>query len=216
MIFLTFNEYLIESDMGRKDPKSKTLHAFDMDEVLYHHDHNKVKVHVNDQNGNRVQSLNNQEFNDHKLPAGHSYDFGEFRSSKIFKKSAKPIPKMINKLRAIHKNNKNVEIVTARSNMDSKKEFGKKLKGSGININKIHVRRAGETGEPSPAEAKHKVIHELIKKHGYTKVHLYDDSHKNLEHFKALKTKHPDVEFHAHHVQHDSKTGKVKITTTKV
>jgi hypothetical protein len=54
-----------------------------------------------------------------------------------------------------------------------------------------------------------------VKKHGYKKVHLYDDSHANLKHFKKLKDDHPDVEFHAHHVSHDPETGHVKVTTTK-
>jgi hypothetical protein len=208
----SFKQFLEEE---RKDPKSKTLHAFDMDEVLFHHDHSKLKVHVKDQHGKRVQSLTNQEYNHHKLPHGHSYDYSEFRSSKVFKRSASPIHKMIHKLKAIHKNNKNVEIVTARSDMDDKHGFMKTLKHHGIDANHIHVRRAGNVGAKSPAEAKHKVIGDLVKKHGYKKVHLYDDSKENLEKFKTLKHDHPDVEFHAHHVEHHPETGHVKLTTTK-
>lgn len=208
-------DFLIE-DMDRKDPKSKTLHAFDMDDTLFHYKKkNEAKIHVVNKSGKRVQSLTNREYNTHKLPAGHKYDFSDFRSTKVFKKSAQPIHKMVRKMKAIHHNNKNVEILTARSNMDSKKNFTKAMRGHGIDINKIHFRRAGETGEETPAKAKHKVIDGLIRKHGYTKVHLYDDSHTNLEHFKKLKEKHPNVEFHAHHVHHDEKTGKVTVTTTK-
>jgi len=199
----------------KKDAKSKTLHAFDMDEVLFHHDHSKVKVHVKDKSGKRVESLTNQEYNSHKLKPEHSYDYSEFRSSKVFKKSATPIHKMINKLRAIHKNNKNVRIVTARSDMDDKHGFMKTLKHHGIDPHEVHVHRAGNTGEKTPALAKHKVIGDLIKKHGYKKVHLYDDSKDNLEKFKSLKHDHPDVEFHAHHVEHHPETGHVKLTTTK-
>jgi hypothetical protein len=209
---IKFKQFLEEE---AKDPKSKTLHAFDMDEVLFHHDHSKVKVHVKDEHGKRVGSLTNQEYNSHKLPHGHSYDYSEFRSSKVFKKSASPIHKMIHKLKAIHKNNKNVEIVTARSDMDDKHGFMKTLKHHGIDPHEVHVRRAGNTGAKTPAEAKHKVIGDLVKKHGYKKVHLYDDSKDNLEKFKSLKHDHPDVEFHAHHVEHHPETGHVKLTTTK-
>jgi hypothetical protein len=207
--------HLREELQERKDPKSKTLHAFDMDEVLFHHDHSKLKVHVKDQHGKRVQSLTNTEYNDHKLKHGHSYDYGDFKSHKVFQRSAHPIHKMINKLRAIHRNNKNVRIVTARSDMDDKHGFMKTLRNHGIDPHQIHVHRAGNVGAPSPAEAKHRVIGDLIRKHGYKKVHLYDDSHANLHHFLKLKDDHPDVEFHAHHVSHDPETGKVKITTTK-
>lgn len=207
-----FKEFLEEQV---KDTKSKTLHAFDMDEVLFHHDHSKVKVHVKDPHGKRVESLTNQEYNSHKLKPGYHYDYSEFRSSKVFQKSATPIHKMIRKLKAIHKNNKNVEIVTARSDMDDKQGFMKTLKHHGIDPHDIHVRRAGNTGEKTPALAKHKVIGDLVKKHGYKKVHLYDDSKDNLEKFKTLKHDHPDVDFHAHHVEHNPKTGIVKVSTTK-
>jgi hypothetical protein len=198
------------------DPSSKTLHAFDMDETLFGHDHNKLKIHVNDPSGKRVASLTNQEFNTHKLPPQHSYDFNDFKSSDTFNKSAKPIRKMIAKMKAIHKNNKNVEIVTARADMDDKEKFGHHLKKYGIDIGKIHVRRAGNLGQGNPGVQKKQVISDLIKKNDYKKVHLYDDSHSNLEHFKALKQDHPDVEFHAHHVHHDPETGDTTVTTTKV
>ena len=212
---MKYFKHLREEVQERKDPKSKTLHAFDMDEVLFHHDHSKLKVHVKDQNGKRVQSLTNTEYNDHKLASGQSYDYSDFKSHKVFQRSAHPIHKMINKLRAIHNNNKNVEIVTARSDMDDKHGFMKTLNHHGIDTRKIHVRRAGNLNAPSPAEAKHRVIGDLIRKHGYKKVHLYDDSHANLNEFLKLKDDHPDVEFHAHHVSHDPETGHVKITTTK-
>jgi len=210
---LKFLNFIIEESQ-RKDPKSTTLHAFDLDETLFHHDHSKVKVHVNDEHGKRVQSLTNQEFNNHKLKKGHSYDFGDFKSTNIFKQSAHPIHKMIRKLKAIHKNNKNVEIVTARSDLDDKKGFGDELGKHGINTREIHVRRAGNT-PGTPGEAKRKVISDLIKKNGYKKVHLYDDSEMNLQHFSKLKQDHPDVELHAHHVAYNPETKQVKINTTK-
>jgi Mg2+/Co2+ transporter CorB len=63
-----------------------------------------------------------------------------------------------------------------------------------------------------PADSKAKVISDLIKKHGYKKINLYDDSLDNIKGMLKLKSKHPDVEFHGHHVQHDPETGKVKLT----
>ena len=198
-----------------RDPKSDTAHFTDLDDTLFHYDNKKLRIHVTDKSGKRVKSLTNSEFNTHKLHPDHHYDFSEFRSSKKFGETAKPIRKMLSKIKAIHKNNKNVEIVTARSDMDDKHGFIKTLQHHGINPHEIHVRRAGNTGEKSPALAKHKVIGDLVKKHGYKKVHLYDDSKDNLEHFKKLKQQHPDVELHAHHVEHDPSTGHVKITTSK-
>lgn len=203
---ISFLNYLIED-------QKKTLHAFDMDEVLVHHDPKKLKVHVVDHKGNKVESLTNQEYNNHKLKSGHSYDYSDFKSSKVFKSSAHPIHKMIRKMQHIQQNKQNVNIVTARSDMDNKEHFKHTLSHHGIDADAVHVHRAGNTGL-SPAKAKHKVIGDLIKKHGYQKVHLYDDSQENLNHFKKLKQDHPNVEFHAHHVEHDPKTGHVKVTTT--
>lgn len=202
----------LKEEQDRKDPKSKTLHAFDMDETLFAHDPDKLRIHVHNENGERVASLTNQEFNHYKLPAGHQYDFSDFKSADIFGQSAKPIGKMIGKLKAIHKNNKNVEILTARSDMDDKDKFGGHLAKHGIDINQIHVRRAGNIGKGTPAENKKKIISSLVKKHGYKKVHLYDDSEDNLKSFLELKQEHPDVEFIAHHVQHHGDHEKPEVS----
>lgn len=205
---LNFKDFLLE----KKDPDSDTLHAFDIDETLFAHDHNKLRVHVVDPSGKRVRSLTNQEFNTHQLAPGHKYDFGEFRSSDVFTKSSSPIRKMIAKLKAIHRNNKNVELLTARGDLDDQPKFAHHLRKFGIDIDKdIHVRRAGNLEAKSSAEAKAMVLSGLIKKHGYKKIHLYDDSLDNIKGMLKLKSEHPDVELHGHHVQHDPETGQIKI-----
>jgi hypothetical protein len=122
---------------------------------------------------------------------------------------------MIAKMKAIHKNNKNVEILTARGDLDDQPKFAKHMKKFGIDIGEIHVRRAGNL-EGKPADTKASVMSDLINKGKYKKVHLYDDSIDNLDGFLKLKKKHPEVEFNAHHIQHDKETGNVKITTRKV
>jgi len=206
----TFSQFISE----KKDPSSDTLHAFDIDDTLFHHDNNALKIHVNDEHGNRVKSLTNQEFNNHKLEPGHKYDFSAFKSSDVFNKTAKPIRSMIGKMKGIHKNNKNVEILTARADFDDKDKFAKKMGSYGIDINKIHVRRAGNQAGVPPAEAKRRVLSGLIKKEGYKKVHLYDDSKSNIDAALSLKKDHPDVEIHGHHVEHQP-DGTHKITTYK-
>lgn len=207
-----FSQFIVE----KKDLQSNTLHSFDMDETLFAHDHNKLRVHVLDHMGNRVRTLTNQEFNSHQLQPGHRYDFSEFRSSDVFTKSAKPIRSMIAKLKAIHKNNKNVEILTARSDLDDQPKFAKHMKKFGIDIDQIHVRRAGNIEGKRSHEAKAQIMSQLIAQNGYNRVHLYDDHPGNLEAFLKLKKQHPDVEFNAHHVQHDPESGKVTVTTRKV
>jgi len=198
----SFISYLGESE----------IHYFDVDKTLMHTD--ATKVHVKDAEGNHVESLDPQEFNHHKLKAGHSYDFSEFKSADKFKK-AKPIRSMMKRMRDLHKSGKNVEILTARSDFDDQKKFAQKWQKHGVDISKgkVHVRRAGNIENTPTHEAKAKIISDAIKKHGHKVVHLYDDHKANIDAMLALKKDHPDVEFHGHHVQHVN--GKVKITHYK-
>ena len=207
---IKFSTFLIE----KTDAKS-VLHAFDMDEVLVHHDHNKLRIHVVDPYGNRVRTLTNQEFNTHKLPQGHKYDFSEFRSSDVFSKSSAPIRKMIAKLKAIHQNGGKTAIITARGDLDSQPHFAQQMKKYGIDIGQTHVYRAGNL-KGRTSDNKAIIVDGLIKKYGVKKVHLYDDSEENLNTFLKLKSKHPEVEFNAHHVEHNPKTEKVSINTRKI
>lgn len=195
----TFYSFLNESE----------IHYFDVDKTLMHTD--STKVHVKDENGNHVESLDPQQFNHHKLKAGHKYDFSEFKSADTFKK-AKPIRPMMRKMRKLHSSGKQVNILTARADFDNQKKFAAKWKKHGVDISrgKIHVRRAGNIDLPTP-QAKAKVISDAIKKEGHKVVHLYDDHKPNIDAMLALKKDHPDVEFHGHHVQHGS-DGKLKVT----
>jgi hypothetical protein len=197
----SFSQYIIE----------KSIHYFDWDDTLSKPS-DSVRVHVKDSTGKVVHSLKTHEFNDHKLEPGHHYDFNDFKSTKKF--SVKPIRKMVNRLKAIHKNGGKAEILTARSDFDDKHKFASKIKsGSGIDIRKVHVRRAGNLGLPAH-EAKAKIISAAIKKHGYKSVHLYDDSKHNINSMLELKKHHPDVSFHGHHVEHND-DGSIKVTHYK-
>ena len=205
--FLTF----ITEDKSKPDG----LHLFDMDETLFAHDHHKLRVHVKDPSGKRVRTLSNQEFNTHQLPKGHSYDFGEFRSSDVFTQSAKPIRKMIAKLKAIQNNGGKTAILTARADMDDKDKFAHHMGKYGIDISKTHVYRAGNM-QGKPADTKAAVVRDIMSKNNHKKLHLYDDAQSNLDGFLKLKKDYPETEFHAHHVAHDPKTGDVNITTTSL
>lgn len=207
---INFSEYIVED---KKKPEG--FHVFDMDDTLVYHDGHKLRVHVLDPSGNRVKTLTNQEYNTHKLPANHTYDFNEFRSSDIFAQSAKPIHSMISKLKSINKRGGKTAILTARSDLDDKDKFAHHMLKHGIDIDKTHVYRAGNI-EGEAAVTKALIMHDLLNKHGHKKVHLYDDCFENLDKFLKLKKHFPETEFHAHHINHDSKTGKVKISTTSL
>lgn len=204
----SFKDYIVEESKG-------SLHVFDVDDTLFH---TNAQIHVKNKHGQTVQKLSNQEYNDHKLPAGHSYDYSEFRSAHKFAKESKPIPKMLNKMKAIHHNikskvgsNSKVIMNTARADFDDKHKFLNTFKKHGVDIKNIHVHRAGNIpGNEQPAHKKTKIISDYIHKGNVHSVHMYDDSKTNLHHFLKMKEQHPHVNFHAYHVQPDGSTKKYK------
>jgi len=193
----------------------KTAHFFDVDETLFAHDPKKLRIHVRDSNGNIVKSLSNQQFNKNKLNPGERYDFKDFKSSKKFASTAKPIPKMINLLNRLKNSGHNTSILTARSDLDDKQKFAHTMKKYGIDISKTHVYRAGNVEGTSTGDRKRKVLSDLIKKHGYNEIHLYDDDLGNHEHFAKLKEDHPGVRLYSHIVTHNDHTGQTTIKTIR-
>ena len=97
------------------------LTIFDIDETLFH-TNAKIKVV---QEKKVVKILDNQSYNNYKLKPGESFDYGQFKSAKIFKETSTPIAKIINRAkRIIHfatRKGSKVIIVTARQDMDDKK-----------------------------------------------------------------------------------------------
>jgi hypothetical protein len=204
----SFREYLDEGLKG-------VLHAFDMDETLLAHDPKHLKIHVRDSRGKLIRSLTNQEFNKYKLKPGEHFDFKEFRSAKILGKSAHPIRPMINRLNNLKKRGFKTEIVTARADFDNKQQVRKHLMKHGINIDTTHLRRAGNVEGTSTGDRKRRVISDLIKKHKYREVHLYDDDINNHKHFAKIKQDHPGVRLISHIVRHNERTKRTNTVTVK-
>lgn len=186
-----------------KDFLSETnLHIFDIDDTLFHH---PAKIRVM-KGHNEIARLSSSEYAKHTLPAGHRYDYSEFRSSQHFHDTAEPIEPMINRLKSLHKNPKNKIIMnTARGDMDNREKFLDKFRKHGIDIDRIHIHRAGDMELPGP-DAKAHITDKQLRKGNYKSVHMYDDHTENLNSFMKLKDKHPDTKFKAYHVQN----GKMK------
>jgi len=199
--FSTFLTYLQEAKMG------KGLHVFDVDETLFH---TTAKVKV--MRGNEhVASLSNSEYNTHELPPGHHYDFAEFRSAEKFDTESKPNQRMIEKMRRLHdkakKSGGRVIINTARADFDDKDRFLGAFRKQNVDIDNIHVHRAGNLkGEGTVAQKKTEIIRQQLKNGDFTHVSLHDDSEDNLKHFLALKDEFPHIKFNAHHVKPDGKS----------
>ena len=86
-----FSKYLAEGNKG--------LTIFDIDDTMFI---TKARVLVKNVKGGKPIALTPQMFNKYKLKKGEYYDYGEFKSSKIFYQTAIPIGKMIQKAKAIY------------------------------------------------------------------------------------------------------------------
>jgi len=190
--------------------ETRGLHVFDIDDTLMR---TNAKIHVKDHHGKRVETLDNQQFNDHKLKPGHHYDFSEFRDSKKFHDESHPIHPMIRKIKNIsdnikkHGHKSKVIMNTARADFDDKKPVLDKFKKHGVDVDSMHIHRAGNVpGNAQPAKKKNVVLRKYLDSGNYSHVHFYDDSKSNLREFNKMKHEYPHIKFHAHHVSHDGKT----------
>lgn len=183
------------------------LHVFDVDDTLFH---TTAKVRV--MSGDKVvQALSNSEYNTHKLPSGHHYDYSEFRSAEKFDTESKPNKRMLEKMRRLHERSKKsggrVIINTARADFDDKDRFLDSFRKHDVDIDNIHVYRAGNMkGEGTVAQKKTEIIRKQLQDGNYSHATLHDDSEENLKHFLNLKNEFPNVRFTAHHVKPDGKS----------
>lgn len=189
---------------------SGTLTIFDIDETLFH---TKAKVAVV-KNGRTVRMLDNQEFNTYKRKPGEEYDFREFKSAEVFRRTSTPIVRMVEKAKAIVKAKKNPHsraiIVTARADFDDKQMFLQTFRDHGLPIDQMHVERSGNLGLDSPAEAKKVVFRKYLNTQNYVKTRLYDDAMSNLKAFLELQKEYPNVEFEAWFVNSDGSVKRVR------
>jgi hypothetical protein len=190
-------------DFVKKRP-TRTLTIFDIDDTLFHTTA-KIKV-VKD--GKVVRSLTNQEFNTYELQPGEEFDFGEFRDAKKFAQESEPIEHMMDELKTILDHTQGTVIMlTARADFDDKNTFLKTFTDHGIDMNRIHVHRAGNIpGDAIPAEKKAVWVRKYLETGKYNQVSLYDDSMSNLRVFKSLKKEFPDVDFDAYYITPDDVT----------
>ena len=187
---LNYLEYIHEARL-----EGNGLTIFDIDDTLFR---TQSKVHVM-KNGKSIKKLSPAEFNSYKLKSGEEFDYHEFVSSKKFYEEARPIRRMLNKLRAILVNIKKkpgskMILLTARRNFDDKELFLKTFKKHGIDIDNIRVERAGNIPK-KPETAKKIIVNDYLKKGNFKRVRLFDDHVGNLKSFMKLKDKFPEVEF---------------------
>ena len=184
------------------------LTIFDIDETLFH---TKARVKVVKDKA-VIKTLDNQAYNQYKLGTGESFDYGQFKSAKIFKETSTPIAKVINRAKRIiyfaTRKGSKVIIVTARKDMDDKKIFRQAFLEQGIDIKRVYVERAGNLNKNSASENKVIIFKKYLDTSQYARIRLFDDSLDNLKAFLRLKKEYPKTEFTAYKVY---KNGQIRI-----
>ena len=185
--------------MRASEIQPKKLVIFDIDDTLVN---TQTKVHVI-KDGKVVNSLNSHDFTHYKLQPGESFDFEDFRNAREFFEKSRPIIPMMNQLkRDINTGNK-VVMVTARADFDDKELFLDTFRKYGVDMDRVHVYRAGNLKGGSTEDRKKQIIDSLLNKGNYTKAIMYDDAKPNLHTFVELKKDHPKTKFYAWHVSLD-------------
>jgi len=173
------------------------LVIFDIDDTLVH---TQTKVHVI-RDGQVIKSLNSHDFTHYKLQPGETFDFGDFANAREFFEKSKPIIPMINQLKHDIATGNKVVMVTARADFNDKELFLDTFRKYGVDMNRVHVYRAGNMqGKMQTEEKKKIIIRDLLDKGNYTKAIMYDDAVPNLDAFMSLKKEYPETKFYAWHV----------------
>jgi len=178
-------------------PATGWLVIFDIDDTLVN---TTTKVGVR-RDGKLVKQLNSHDFTHYELQPGEEFDFGGFRDAREFFTQAQPIPGMMRQLKQDIESGNKVIMLTARSDFNDRDVFLDTFRQYGIDMDRIHVYRAGNLVTRAATEEKKKIIlKHLLGKHAYEKVIMYDDSVPNLNAFLSLKQDFPYTEFYAWHV----------------
>ena len=199
--------------MRAQEFANSKLVIFDIDDTLVNTD-TKVNV-VRD--GRIVKQLNSHDFTHYHLQPGEEFDFGAFRDAREFYTQARPIPGMIRQLKADIATGNKVIMLTARSDFNDREVFLDTFRQYGIDMDRVHVYRAGNLNIKAATEEKKKIIlkHLLGKEH-YDKIIMYDDSVPNLNAFLSLKQDYPWSKFYAWHVDPSGQADEYHRTDIRV
>jgi len=191
------NSRHLDYEVRAVEIQPRKLVIFDIDDTLVH---TQTTVQVI-KDGRAVKALNSHDFTHYKLQPGESFDFENFRNAQEFFDNSKPIIPMIDQLKHDINTGNKVVMVTARADFDDRELFLDTFRKYGVDMDRVHVYRAGNMNNKIQTEEKKKIIiRGLLDKTPYTKAIMYDDAVPNLKSFLELKREYPKTKFYAWHV----------------
>lgn len=167
----------------------------DLDDTILYTD---AKINVFNKEGKVVRRLGNFAFLHYKPEEGETFDFSEYDDTEHFKKTSKPVTKVIQRIQRMFKNiqrrGSRVVIVTGRADLDNKEKFLQTMRDFGVPIDDIYVERVGNPGSASadlPTKKKN-VIFKYLSAGQYRRARIIDDSKANCQAFLELEDELPD------------------------
>ena len=176
----SLNYYEPEGEMV-DEAKKKSLNLIDLDANAMKPKKPGVEAEIEvKKDKETVRTLNPQQFNTDKKRDDEKYDFNQFRSSKVFKKTLGGNKKVRN----LHRGGESVGL-TARGGMDNNREVVKHVKDSGFSkkhgVNFKGISFTGDVPGKNTDDKKMKVIKNIIKTKKPKSIKFSDDHAKNLD-----------------------------------
>jgi hypothetical protein len=163
------------------EAKKKSLNLIDLDANAMKPKKPGVEAEIEVKKGKEtVRTLNPQQFNVDKKKDDENYDFNQFRSSKVFKKTLGGNKEVRN----LHRGGESLGL-TARGGMDNNREVVKHVRDSGFSkkhgVNFKGISFTGDVPGKNTDDKKMKVIKNIIKSKKPKSIKFSDDHAKNLD-----------------------------------
>ncbi|MBQ69609.1 hypothetical protein CL689_06080 [Candidatus Saccharibacteria bacterium] len=172
------------------DKKGGALFVFDVDDTILN---TSAKIIIKKVTG-QTNALTSAEYGKYTIEEGDQIDLSQFSDSYKFVKESKPISKMLSLLKSVQRkvqdkmfeDGSRLILLTARNDFDSKHMVLEFVHSLGIDIDLVHIERAGRRGVGSTGKNKHQVLSEYLERNNFASVVAFDDSVSNLEAIASL------------------------------
>jgi FMN phosphatase YigB (HAD superfamily) len=180
---MTFRKYYTEGRVHLKPwlERRDNAYVFDVDDTLVT---TGAMIIVKDENGNLIKKITPHDYNTYKKQPGEQFDFSEFQSADIFRKTAQPTKyfKIIKNISdAVNRGDSDsaIYILTARGSK-IKETIHDYLESHDIYVRSVDITTLGDRTDAPIAEIKKNVLQKIRNKH-IGNVVFFDDDEKNIE-----------------------------------
>lgn len=172
------------------DKRGGALFVFDVDDTILN---TSAKIVIRKASGIE-RELSSLEYGKYTIEEGDEIDLSQFADSYKFVKESRPISKTLSILKSVQdqihdkmfEDGSRLILLTARNDFDSKHMVLEFVHSLGIDIDLVHIERAGRRGTGPTAKNKREILSEYLDRNHFSSVIAFDDSISNLEAIASL------------------------------